>query len=76
MDLQYFVMDEVFGTLHFAPFSHQHPPRRVLDVGTGTGLWCIQMGDLYPSADILGIDISPIQPREVPLNVRFMVDDA
>jgi len=69
-------MSETFGTLHFAPFDEERPPKLVLDVGTGTGVWCIQMGDRYPSADILGIDISPIQPCEVPLNVRFMIDDA
>ena len=34
------------------------------------------MGDEYPSAQILGIDLSPIQPNWVPPNVKFMVDDA
>lgn len=34
------------------------------------------MGDKYSSANILGIDLSPIQPGWVPPNVRFMVDDA
>lgn len=34
------------------------------------------MGDEYPSADIQGIDLSPIQPQWVPPNVRFIVDDA
>jgi hypothetical protein len=34
------------------------------------------VGDIYPSADVLGIDLSPIQPEWVPPNVRFMVDDA
>ena len=34
------------------------------------------MGDEYPSAQILGIDLSPIQPVWVPPNVKFMVDDA
>ena len=33
------------------------------------------MGDEYPSAEILGIDLSPIQPNWVPPNVKFMVDD-
>ena len=33
------------------------------------------MGDLYPSANILGVDLSPIQPEWVPPNVKFMVDD-
>jgi hypothetical protein len=34
------------------------------------------VGDEYPSAEILGIDLSPIQPSWVPPNVRFIVDDA
>ena len=33
------------------------------------------MGDLYPNANILGVDLSPIQPEWVPPNVKFMVDD-
>ncbi|KAK2593242.1 hypothetical protein QQS21_009041 [Conoideocrella luteorostrata] len=64
------------GRLHFAPFSKQNPPRRVLDVATGTGDWAIQMGDEYPTSYVEGLDLSPIQPREVPLNVRFFVQDA
>lgn len=48
---------------------------RVLDVGTGTGIWPIHLGDLYPGADIVGNDLSPIQPTWVPSNVRFIVDD-
>lgn len=31
---------------------------------------------LYPSAEILGTDLSPIQPDYVPANCRFEVDDA
>ena len=40
--------------------------------------WLIRsaVGDEYPDADILGIDLSPIQPQWVPPNVRFIVDDA
>ncbi len=33
------------------------------------------MGDLYPGATVLGVDLSPIQPEWVPPNVKFMVDD-
>lgn len=33
------------------------------------------VGDLYPGASILGIDLSPIQPEWVPPSVKFMVDD-
>ncbi|KAG5955255.1 hypothetical protein E4U58_007165 [Claviceps cyperi] len=60
--------------LHFAPIGNH--PQEILDIGTGTGIWAIEMGDLFPSANILGIDLSPIQPDWLPPNVRFMVDDA
>lgn len=33
------------------------------------------VADKYPSAEIIGLDLSPIQPDWVPPNVRFMVDD-
>ena len=36
-------------------------PRRILDVGTGTGIWAVDMGDEFPSAEIIGTDLSPIQ---------------
>ncbi|KAI9879150.1 MAG: hypothetical protein M1830_009409 [Pleopsidium flavum] len=59
--------------LHLAPIGEL--PQRILDVGTGTGIWCIEMGDQYPSAEIVGNDLSPEQPRNVPPNVKFEVDD-
>ncbi|KAM0296006.1 hypothetical protein ACHAPM_010510 [Fusarium culmorum] len=48
---------------------------RVLDIGTGTGLWAIQFGDEHPSSVVIGNDLSPIQPDWVPPNVRFIIDD-
>ncbi|KAL2127991.1 hypothetical protein VTI74DRAFT_9872 [Chaetomium olivicolor] len=67
------VMD---GRLHLAPFSRANPPRKVLDIATGTGMWAIDMGDTYPEAEILGTDLSPIQPDLVPPNVRFFIEDS
>ncbi|KAE8385903.1 S-adenosyl-L-methionine-dependent methyltransferase [Aspergillus alliaceus] len=50
--------------------------KRILDIGTGTGAWAIQLGDEYPTAaEIVGNDLSPIQPDWVPPNTRFYVDD-
>lgn len=46
-------------------------PQRVLDIGTGTGIWCIDMADQYPSAEVIGTDITPIQPQWVPPNWYF-----
>ncbi|KAG6054346.1 hypothetical protein E4U32_006979 [Claviceps aff. humidiphila group G2b] len=50
-------------------------PQKILDIGTGTGIWAIEVGDKYPSAQVRGIDIAPIQPNWVPPNVSFLVDD-
>lgn len=51
-------------------------PARVLDIGTGTGIWALDFGDEFPGAEVLGTDLSPIQPSWVPPNVKFYIDDA
>jgi SAM-dependent methyltransferase len=33
------------------------------------------MADRFPSAEIIGVDLSPIQPSWVPPNVKFEIDD-
>ncbi|KAI8208319.1 Secondary metabolism regulator LAE1 [Colletotrichum sp. SAR 10_65] len=48
---------------------------RVLDVGTGTGIWAIDFGDEHPEADVYGNDLSAVQTALVPPNVKFEVDD-
>ncbi|KAG6075126.1 hypothetical protein E4U16_003585 [Claviceps sp. LM84 group G4] len=49
---------------------------RVLDVGTGSGIWAIEFADLFPNASVTGTDLSPCQPQWVPPNVHFEIDDA
>jgi hypothetical protein len=36
----------------------------------------VEVADQEPSAEVLGIDLSPIQPRWLPPNCRFLIDDA
>ncbi|KAJ9352223.1 hypothetical protein DTO027B9_5924 [Paecilomyces variotii] len=48
---------------------------RVLDIGTGTGVWAMDFADQFPHAEVWGNDLSPIQPTYVPPNVKFIVDD-
>ena len=57
-----------------APIST--PPTKILDVGTGTGVWAIDMADAYPATEVIGTDISPIQPGWVPPNCSFFIEDA
>ncbi|RDW59923.1 hypothetical protein BP6252_13010 [Coleophoma cylindrospora] len=60
------------GKIFKAPIK---TPGRVLDIGTGTGIWAIDFADQYPSAEVIGVDLSPIQPAFVPPNCKFEVDD-
>lgn len=46
-----------------------------VDLGTGTGLWAIQFADENPEANVIGTDLSPMQPSMVPVNCKFEVDD-
>ena len=61
------------GKLFRAPVPSN--PHHVLDLGTGTGIWAIDFADEFPSAQVTGTDLSPIQPSWVPPNLTFMVDD-
>jgi SAM-dependent methyltransferase len=59
-------------------------PRRVLDVGTGTGLAARLVARRYPGADVVGVDLSRamidearrLLPAELDGRVRFAVADA
>ncbi|KAI5275195.1 hypothetical protein E4T47_01714 [Aureobasidium subglaciale] len=61
------------GCLHLAPVGDH--PQRILDVGSGSGIWAMQAADQYPSAEVIGFDISPVQPSWVPPNLAFEIDD-
>ncbi|PSS02080.1 methyltransferase [Coniella lustricola] len=58
--------------LSFAPFRQLN---RVLDVGCGVGYWALDFAEMHPEAQVVGVDLSPVQPAYVPPNVQFEIDD-
>ncbi|KAI0121216.1 S-adenosyl-L-methionine-dependent methyltransferase [Xylariales sp. AK1849] len=73
-DMKHVMMLEMTdGKLCYSPIGDY--PQKIIDVGTGTGTWAMEAGDRYPSASVLGIDLSPIQPVWIPPNVKFIIDD-
>ena len=64
------------GKLYIAPLPYPIPAGyEVLDVGTGTGTWAIEFAEEHSSAEVTGVDLSPVQPAFIPPNCQFVVDD-
>ncbi|KAI0881385.1 S-adenosyl-L-methionine-dependent methyltransferase [Annulohypoxylon maeteangense] len=73
-DMKHVAMLELTrGKNFFAPIGDH--PQKIIDLGTGTGTWAIEVADMFPAAEVVGCDLSPIQPLWVPSNVRFIIDD-
>jgi ubiquinone/menaquinone biosynthesis C-methylase UbiE len=75
---------DAFAPLEAALDSLESTPRRVLDIGTGTGRAAFLLARRYPEAEVVGVDIAPamleearrLTPPELAGRVRFEVADA
>ena len=56
----------------FVPLSN---PTKILDVGTGSGAWCVEVANQFPAANVIGHDLSPIHRTDTPENCHFVVGD-
>ncbi|RGP69176.1 methyltransferase domain-containing [Fusarium sporotrichioides] len=76
LDLQHMLFTLTFdGKLSNYPHDKANSPKRVLDAGTGTGVWAIDYAEDHPESQVVGIDLSPTQPSFVPPNLTFYIDD-
>ena len=52
-------------------------PKRILEVGTGTGDWAMAVAERFPNASVIALDItSAYFPGAAPPNVSFELDNA
>ena len=83
------VWDSMRGPESLAPFEAaleavDPPPRRVLDLGTGTGMGAFTVARRFPEAEVLGVDVAlkmlararANTPAELIGRVRFEKGDA
>ncbi|UQC88540.1 methyltransferase domain-containing protein [Colletotrichum lupini] len=75
LDFHHTYMVKILGRRLFLAPIPSETTHRILDIGTGTGIWAIEAADVFPNAEILGNDLSAIQPSWVPPNVKFEIDD-
>ncbi|KAL1874364.1 hypothetical protein VTK73DRAFT_447 [Phialemonium thermophilum] len=75
MDINHHVLTLVLGGKLFLAPLEKDKIHKVLDVGTGTGIWAIDFADQFPNTEVVGTDVSPIQPTWVPPNLKFEIED-
>jgi ubiquinone/menaquinone biosynthesis C-methylase UbiE len=71
--LQFAMRVYLDGKNILVPFGQK--PTNILDVGTGSGAWCIEVSNEYPETNVRGIDLSPVQPTFIPRNCEFIAMD-
>ena len=57
LNFQHYALLQAIGSHYVAPISER--VRLILDVGTGTGIWPIEMAAIFPQAQVIGVDIDP-----------------
>ncbi len=68
LDIQHYALREVMGGNHQAPFRQ---PKRVLDVGCGSGQWGYDLCREFPDCLVVGFDLAPTKPGQ-PANFAFV----
>lgn len=63
LDLQHYALREALGANYFAPIGR---PERILDVGTGTARWCVDMAAEFPRAVAIGLDLTAGPSQRAP----------
>jgi ubiquinone/menaquinone biosynthesis C-methylase UbiE len=54
LDFQHYMLRFALRSNYLAPIGQ---PRDILDVGTGTGRWALEMALAFPAANVVGVDL-------------------
>src|SRR5260221_6576571 len=54
LDFQHYMLHSALRSNYLAPIGQ---PRDILDVGTGTGRWALEMALAFPAANVVGVDL-------------------
>jgi len=55
LDFQHYMLRHTLRGNYAAPINN---PQSILDVGSGTGRWAMEMASIFPRANIIGVDIT------------------
>ncbi|KAF0387509.1 S-adenosyl-L-methionine-dependent methyltransferase [Gigaspora margarita] len=72
---QHFLFRYFWQSNFFAPIEHilSKPGSKILDVGCGAASWSFDMATSYPSTNVIGLDMSPLQTTQIkPKNFNFV----
>ncbi|WP_052889240.1 class I SAM-dependent methyltransferase [Thermogemmatispora carboxidivorans] len=73
LDFQHYVLRSLMRGNYLAPIKQ---PRRILDVGCGTGQWAIELAQEFPEAAVVGLDVEQTKvSSSPPANYRFVKGD-
>jgi ubiquinone/menaquinone biosynthesis C-methylase UbiE len=77
LDFQHYLLRRAMSGNYRAPLKR---PKNILDVGCGTGLWAQEMAQVFPEANVIGLDIfdppTRLHASIKPSNYQFVMADA